>query len=253
MKRINETVATYFRYAMLSHRWEGKEPLLQDIQDKVLYELNPVGSMVKLQSFCKIACRAGYRWAWSNTCCINKSNSVEHQEAINSMFDLYQHSALTIIYLSDVPFLSKFGALANSDWNTRGWTAQELLASQVILFYQKDWTLYLDDSSPNHKESVAIMQELEYGTGIDRQAIVAFRPGMKCVREIFQWASTRVTTLPEDIAYSLFGVFGVRLRVDYGEKKQCALGRLLRKVIAQLNDGLAWLAMCLRTVTWWNG
>ncbi|KAG1787143.1 uncharacterized protein HD556DRAFT_1449071 [Suillus plorans] len=212
MKHINETVAMYFRYAMLSHRWEGKETLLQDIQDKVLYELNPIGSMVKLQSFCKIASRAGYRWAWSDTCCIDKSNSVEYQEVINSMFALYQHSALTIVYLSDVPPLLKSGALANSDWNTRGWTTQELLASQVILFYQKDWTLCLDDRSPNHKESVAIMQELE---------------------EILQWASTCVTTLPEDIAYSLSGV---RLHVDYGEKKQCALGRLLRKVIAWSGD-----------------
>ncbi|KAG2147910.1 uncharacterized protein EDB93DRAFT_1146147, partial [Suillus bovinus] len=152
------------------------------------------------------------------------------------MFALYQHSALTIIYLSDVPPSSKSGALANSAWNTRGWTAQELLASKVILFFQKDWSLYLDDHSPNHKESIAVMQELEYATGIDRQAILAFRPGMKCAREIFQWASIRVTTLQEDTAYSLSGVFGVRLRVDYGEKKQCALGRLLRKVITQSGD-----------------
>ncbi|KAG2346897.1 hypothetical protein BDR05DRAFT_756686, partial [Suillus weaverae] len=236
MKRIKEIVVTYFRYAMLSHRWEGKEPLLQDIQDKVLYELNPVGGMVKLQSFCKIARRAGCRWAWSDTCCIDKSNSVEHQEAINSMFVWYQHSALTIIYLSDVPPSSKSGALANSAWNTRGWTAQELLASKVILFYQKDWTLYLDDRSLNHKESAAIMQELEHATGIDRRAIAAFRPGMTCARETLQWASTRVTTLQEDVAYSLSGVFGIRLRVDYGEKKQCALGRLLQKVVAHSGD-----------------
>jgi tetratricopeptide (TPR) repeat protein len=235
-ERIKETVATYFRYATLSHRWERKEPLLQDIQDKVLYELKSVGGMAKLQSFCKIARRAGYRWAWSDTCCIDKSNSVEHQEAINSMFAWYQHSTLTIIYLSDVPPLSKSGALANSAWIKRGWTAQELLASKVILFYQNDWTLYLDDRCPNHKESVAIMQELQNATGIDRQAIVAFRPGMRCARETLQWASMRVTTLQEDIAYSLSGIFGVRLRVDYGEKKQYALGRLLRKVIAQSGD-----------------
>jgi hypothetical protein len=243
MKHIKEKVAMYFSFAMLSHRWEGKEPLLQDIQDKVLYELNPVGSMVKLQSFCKIACCAGYRWAWSDTCCIDKSDSVKHQEAINSMFTWYQHSALTIIYLSDVPPSSESGALANSAWNTRGWTAQELLASKVILFYQKDWTLYLNDRSPNHKESIAIMQELEYATRIDRRDIVDFRPGMKCARETLQWASIRVTTLQEDIAYSLSGVFGVRLRVDYGEKKQCALGRLLRKVIAQSGDitALDWI------------
>ncbi|KAG2344135.1 hypothetical protein BDR05DRAFT_989596 [Suillus weaverae] len=112
MKRVEEAVKSYFQYVMLSHRWEGKEPLLQDIQGK----------------------------------------------------------------------------------------------------------------------------ELEYATGIDRRAVVAFRPGMRDAREKLQWASTRITTLQEDIAYSLSGVFGVRLRVDYGEKKQNALGRLLQEIIAQSGD-----------------
>lgn len=81
-----------------------------------------------------------------------------------------------------------------------------------------------------------IMQELEDATGIDRRAVVAFRPGMRDARKKLQWASTRTTTLQEDIAYSLSGVFGIRLRVDYGEKKQNALGRLVQEIIAQSGD-----------------
>ncbi|KAG1728179.1 uncharacterized protein EDB91DRAFT_1314356 [Suillus paluster] len=219
-ERINETVAMYFRCVMLSHRWEGKEPLLQDIQNKVVHE--PRSGIVKLQSFCKIACNAGYRWAWMDTCCIDKSNHVELQQSLNSMFVWYHHSALTIVYLSDVSPSSKPGALAKSAWNNRGWTVPEFLAPKTILFYQKDWTLYLDDRSPNHKQSPAIMQELADSTGIDPGALVAFHPGMRGAREKLQWASRRVTTRQEDIAYSLFGVFGVRLHVDYGEKKDKA-------------------------------
>ncbi|KAG1734812.1 hypothetical protein EDB19DRAFT_2026382 [Suillus lakei] len=236
VKRIEEVVMTYFQYVMLSHRWEGTEPLLQDIQGKVVYELDVVGGIMKLQSFCKTARRAGYRWAWSDTCCIDKSNNVELQESVNSMFVWYHHSALTVVYLSDVPPSSKSGALAKSAWNTRGWTVQEFLAPKVILFYQKDWTLYLDDRTSNHKESVAIMQELEYATGIDRRTVVAFRPEMRGAREKLQWASTRITTLQEDIAYSLSGIFGIRLRVDYGERKQYALGRLLQEIVSQSGD-----------------
>ncbi|KAG2357882.1 hypothetical protein BDR07DRAFT_1379798 [Suillus spraguei] len=56
------------------------------------------------------------------------------------------------------------------------------------------------------------------------------------VREKLQWASTRVTTLQEDIAYSLFGIFGVHLPVIYGEKRQNALGRLLQEIIAHSGD-----------------
>ncbi|KAG1878699.1 hypothetical protein C8R48DRAFT_759070 [Suillus tomentosus] len=183
-KCIKGVVMTYFQYAMLSHRWEEKEPLLQDIQGKVVYEL----------------------------------------DLVNSMFIWYHHSALTVIYLSDVPPSSKYGALMKSAWNTRGRTVQESLAPNVILFYQKDWTPYLGDRTPNHKDSVAIMQELEYAKGIDRRAVVAFRPGMRCAREKLQH---RIL---------LIGIFGITLPVMYGEKKQNALGRFLQEIIAQSGD-----------------
>ncbi|KIK40132.1 hypothetical protein CY34DRAFT_284612 [Suillus luteus UH-Slu-Lm8-n1] len=244
-KRIEEVVRRNLQYAMLSHRWEGKEPLLQDIQGKSVYdsELDSVGGMTKLRSFCKTAHDAGYNWAWSDTCCIDKNINVELQESVNSMFVWYHHSALTIVYLSDVPPSSKSGALATSAWNTRGWTVQEFIAPKVILFYQNNWTLYLDDRNPNHKESITIMQELKNATGIDRSAVVAFRPSMHGAREKLHWASTRVTTRQEDIAYSLFGIFGVRLPVDYGEKQDNALGRLLQEIVARSGDitGLDWV------------
>ncbi|KAG2745544.1 hypothetical protein P692DRAFT_201076752 [Suillus brevipes Sb2] len=233
---IEEAVEKYFSWVMLSHRWESEEPLLRDVRDKVVYDLDPVGTVIKLQSFCRITRDAGYRWAWSDTCCIDQNNNVELQRSVNSMFVWYRHSALTIIYLSDVPPSAQSGALANSAWNTRGWTIQEFLAPNVVLFYQADWTLYLDDRSPNHKKSIAIMRELEDSTSIDAQALVAFRPGMSDAREKLQWASTRVTTLQEDIAYSLFGIFGVHLPVIYGEAKQNALGRLLQEIVAQSGD-----------------
>ncbi|KAG2355810.1 hypothetical protein BDR07DRAFT_1492731 [Suillus spraguei] len=200
MKHIEEVVMTYFRY------------------DKIVYDLDPVGGITKLQSFCKTARDLRYRWAWSDTCCIDKNNNVELQESVNFMFVWYHLSALTVVYLSDVPPWSKSGALTRSAWNTRGWTVQEFLAPKVILFHQKDWTLYLNNRTPNQKESVAIMQELENATGIDRQTVLAFRPGMR-----------------EDIAYSLSGVFGVRLHVDYGEKQK-SLGRLLQEIVAQSGD-----------------
>jgi hypothetical protein len=246
-KRIEEVVRRNLRYAMPSHRWEGKEPLLQDIQGKSVYdsELDLVGGMTKLRCFCKTAHDAGHNWAWSDTCCIDKSNNVELHESVNSMFVWYHHSALTIVYLSDVPPSSKSGTLAKSAWNTRGWTVQEFIAPKVILFYQNNWTLYLDDDdhTPNHKESVAIMQELKDATGIDWSAVAAFRPSMNGAREKLHWASTRVTTRQEDVVYSLFGIFSVRLPADYGEKQDNALGRLLQEVVARSGDiaGLDWV------------
>lgn len=235
-ERIEEVVEVYFRCVMLSHRWEGAEPLLHDIQGKDVYKLKTAGGLMKLQSFCKVARDAGYHWAWVDSCCIDQNNNVELQKSLNSMFTWYRDSALTAVYLSDVPPSSKSGALAKSAWNTRGWTVPEFLAPKNILFYQNDWSLYLDDRSSNHKESITIIQELEEATGIDAQVLVSFQPGMTSARDKLQWASTRETTVQEDIAYSLFGLFGVQLPILYGENKQNALGRLLQEIVSRSGD-----------------
>ncbi|KAG1823960.1 WD40-repeat-containing domain protein [Suillus subaureus] len=233
---IREVVAGFFGWVMLSHRWETEEPLLYDIQGKEIYDLDPVGTIAKLQKFCQVAHSAGHRWAWVDTCCIDQNNNIELQESVNSMFIWYHYSALTIVYLSDVPPSSNSGALANSTWNTRGWTVQEFLAPRIVLFYQADWTLYLNIRSHNHKESDRIKKELERSTGISARALADFRPGTRDAREKLQWASNRDTTREEDIAYSLFGIFDVNLPVIYGEKRQKALGRLLQEIIAHSGD-----------------
>ncbi|KAG2340652.1 WD40 repeat-like protein [Suillus weaverae] len=197
-----KVVAKNFSWVMLSHKWERKEPPLHDIQGRDIYDLSAVGTVVKLQKFCKVARDAGHHWAWSDTCCIDQNNNVELQQSVNSMFVCI--------------------------WNTRGWTVQEFLAPKIVLFYQADWTLYLGNRSHNHKGSVSIMRELEHSTGINARALVDFRPGTRDARKKLRWASNRDTTREEDIAYSLFGIFDGNLPVIYGEKRQKALGRLRR-------------------------
>jgi hypothetical protein len=76
-----------------------------------IYELNPVDGTVKLQ-FCHVVRDVGYYWAWSDACYIDKNNNIELQQSVNSMFIWYRHSALTVIYLSDVLPSSKSGTLA---------------------------------------------------------------------------------------------------------------------------------------------
>ncbi|KAI6152935.1 hypothetical protein EDD17DRAFT_1633370 [Pisolithus thermaeus] len=59
---------------------------------------------------------------------------------------------------------------------------------------------------------------------------------MDDARSRLQWASSRCTTRPEDIAYSLFGIFNLHLPVLYGESAEKALGRLLADIISQSGD-----------------
>ena len=230
---IRAIASTYFRYVTLSHRWGNAEPLLRDIEGRAIYDLKPTGDgLSKLQSFCIASCRHGYLWAWSDTCCIDKESSAELQEAIGSMFSWYRRSALTIIHLADV---SGTGTLTSSVWFKRGWTLQELLAPRFLLFFTQDWSLYRGISS-NHKEDNTILGELEQATGITSRHLTDFCPSAEDARTRLQWASRRFTTRPEDISYSLLGVFGLHIPVLYGESVGNALGRLLAEVISKSGE-----------------
>lgn len=240
LDHIRSTVANYFRYVTLSHRWDDVEPLLHDIAGRgsiyAMPESSTMMSLTKLRTFCRTAAAQGYSWAWSDTCCIDKTNSVELQEAIGSMFSWYQRSALTIVYLADVSNGPNGGLLSSSTWIKRGWTLQELLASSAILFYTKEWSFYMNRASTNHKKDPVVLQELERAANIASRSLTVFHPGMDNARLRLQWASGRRTTRPEDVAYSLFGVFDLHLPVLYGEGKEKALGRLLQEIISQSGD-----------------
>ncbi|KAG0693419.1 hypothetical protein DFH29DRAFT_396797 [Suillus ampliporus] len=180
---ITEAVKTYFRCVMLSHRWDVTEPLLNDIQDRVVYKMKELVVSRSCSHSAKLLVMREYHWAWVDTCCIDQKNNVELQKSLNSMFAWYRDSALTVVYLADVPPSSISGGLAKSAWNTRGWSVPEFLAPKVIRFYHQDWSLYLDDHSQNYKESVKIMDELEDATGINARTLVAFQQGMRDARE----------------------------------------------------------------------
>ncbi|KAI5998438.1 hypothetical protein EDC04DRAFT_1127155 [Pisolithus marmoratus] len=230
---IRKEVSRFFGYTTLSHRWGTGELSLRNIQGNSIYDLDGGEGYAKLQSFCALTLRRGYRWAWSDTCCIDKESSSELQEAIGSMFSWYHHSALTIVYLFDISSTRSF---TNSIWFRRGWTLQELLASPRIQFYTQDWSLYMNCTSLNHKVDGAILTELEQVTQIGKLQLKSFTPGVHDARSKLQWASTRRTTRPEDIAYSLFGIFQVPLPVIYGETAQVAIGRLLAEIVLRSGD-----------------
>ena len=239
--RIEQDVTQYYRYAMFSHKWEDNEPLFEKVIRIVVFDLEESLTHDKLRMFCKIVRDAGLHWAWSDTCCINKADHFVLQEALVSMFKWYQGSAVTIVLLRGVRSPSKRGDLVRSIWNTRAWTFQEYHASKVVRFYNEDWTLYMNLDIPNHKDSPEIISEMEEATGVSAQALMALRPGSDDIREKLCLASRRETTLVEDAAYSLLGIFSISLPVVYGEGDQ-ALGRLLAQLLMSSGDTsiLAW-------------
>ena len=238
---VEREVTQYYRYATFSHKWEDNEPLFEKVIHIVVYELEGSLTHNKLKMFCEIVRESGFHWAWSDTCCINKSDHFVLQEALVSMFKWYEGSAVTIVVLRGVRSPSKRGDLVKSIWNTRAWTFQEYHASKVVRFYTEDWKLYLNLDIPNHKESPEIIAEMEEATHVSAQTLMALRPGLDDIREKLRLASTRQTTRVEDAAYSLLGIFSMSLSVVYGEGDK-ALGRFLAQLLTSSGDTsiLAW-------------
>ena len=239
--RIKSEVTDFYRYAMFSHKWEDNEPLFEQVKRIVVYDLEDSPTNDKLQMFCKMVRTAGLCWAWSDTCCINKADHFVLQEALVSMFKWYRGSAMTLVLLRGVPSPSRRGDLMRSIWNSRAWTFQEYHASKVVLFYNEDWTPYLNLKIPNHKEAPEIISEMEEATGISARALITLQPGINNIREKLCLASTRQTTLIEDAAYSLLGMFSMSMPIVYGEGDH-ALGRLLAQLLTSSGDTniLAW-------------
>ena len=133
------------------------------------------------------------------------------------------------------------GDLWKSIWNTRAWTYQEYVAAVVIQFYTEDWEPYLGLDMFNHKESRSIISEMEQVSGGSAQESVVLRPGLEKVREKLFLASMCRTTLVEDTAYSLLGIFSAAIPVMYGEGNR-AVGRFLENILTGSGDVtiLAW-------------
>jgi hypothetical protein len=211
-KRLNEnlisasvedlqlTVNEFFQYAMLSHKWASAkdEPQYWQIKGSV-HKMDVPREIRKLQQFCTISKDLGHRWAWSDTCCIDKSNNAELQESIISMFSWYRGSAITIVYLADVSDISQ---LKHSQWFKRGWTLQELLAPRFVRFYRQDWQPLID-SDGNHKdELLTVLHEI---THIEINVLKEFQPGVDNVKKRLSWVGSRTTKKIEDMAYCLMG------------------------------------------------
>jgi len=173
--------------------------------------------------------RDGLQYFWVDTCCIDKSDSAELSEAINSMFRWYRNAAKCYVYLSDVSItkrkasnqFSKFtweSALPASRWFTRGWTLQELLAPGSVEFFSQEGKRLGDKRTLER-----LIHEI---TGIAIPALRGTSLSEFGVDERLLWAVTRQTTREEDKAYSLLGIFDIYMPLMYGEGTDNALKRL---------------------------
>jgi hypothetical protein len=220
------------KYAILSHTWgHDYEEVTFDDLSKGIGTSKP--GFRKLAFCAEQADKDGLRFFWADTCCIDKTNSTELTEAINSMFQWYQNAAKCYAYLSDVPVnnLGRLDLLSNrssndlfrnSRWFTRGWTLQELLAPTSVEFFSSDGRQMGSRNS--------LRREIQDITGIPTQALRGRPLGQFDIKERLSWVEGRETKREEDMAYSLLGIFGVFIPLIYGEGQKNAFHRLLNAI-----------------------
>jgi Heterokaryon incompatibility protein (HET) len=213
------------QYAILSHTWgkDGDEVTFDDLRkgtgkDKAGYR--------KLLFCAEQAVRDRLQYFWVDTCCIDKSNSVELQEAINSMFRWYRDAAKCYVSLADV---SKAAfdqddqiAFRKSRWFTRGWTLQELIAPESVEFFSEE--------GEHLGSKKSLERQIHDVTKIPVKALQGSPLSDFSVAERRAWAEKREITKKEDKAYSLLGIFGVHMPLLYGEGRENAFIRLQEEI-----------------------
>ncbi|KAI0100515.1 kinesin light chain [Nemania sp. FL0031] len=217
-------------YAILSHTWGPEEVTYKDLeqgigQHKIGYE--------KIRFCGEQASRDGLHHFWVDTCCIDKSSSAELTESINSMFRWYRDATKCYVYLEDVLIPTTQGSdqhnnehwrlqFKRSRWFTRGWTLQELVAPKTVDFYVREGTKVGD------KESLESL--ICDATGIPALALRRWPLSHFTTPERMTWADRRKTTVPEDKAYSILGIFEIHMALIYGEGEESALKRLREEI-----------------------
>jgi len=218
-------------YAILSHTWtEGQEVTYNELvagtgKHKTGYQ--------KIYFCSSRAAADGLEYFWVDTCCINRSTSVELDTAINSMFRWYQRASKCYVYLSDVSAPEDDTDaeairttweifFRRSRWFTRGWTLQELLAPVSVEFFS--------ENGKRLGSKISLEQEIHEITKVPVQVLRGQSPADFGVDERMSWAATRTTTLKEDKVYCLLGIFGVFLPLIYGEGESYATLRLREEI-----------------------
>lgn len=199
----------------------------------------------KIEACCKEASKYGISLVWIDTCCINKDSSAELSEAINSMFALYRDAKVCLAYLQDVSSgptrlrRAMMPEISDARWFTRGWTLQELIAPNEVIFFDRDWNFIGTRSSLTMRiAAITGIHEAIFGERrLDR--LFEFSVAVR-----LSWAADREVTRLEDRAYSLMGLFGVNMPIIYGEGERSAFLRLQQEIFNGTGDHsiFAWTA-----------
>ena len=211
----------------------------QDEPFKIKYDDHPGQSKVAVS--CLLALQDSINHIWLDGPCINKhgEDGNEFKREIASMYRYYRDAEHCYVLLNDVStqanardmindisspanardmehdpkrWRCRINLFKNSEWFTRGWTLQELLASGSIKFYDHHWNLMGDKQQ--------MIDDIVATTGIHHQYLNAQAQdniGRACTAVKMSWAANRTVNEGEEMAYCLLGLFELKMPEIPGE------------------------------------
>lgn len=130
-------------------------------------------------------------------------------------------------------------AFRRSSWFSRGWTLQELLAPDLVLFFDSDWrpfgSLGTGAVLSNNASSFPDLADTVSTVSGIRKEHLSGPWHSSSIAQKMSWAAKRFTTRIEDEAYCLLGIFGVNMPLLYGEGRK-AFQRLQQELVKNSND-----------------
>ncbi|KAI0127300.1 heterokaryon incompatibility protein-domain-containing protein [Xylariales sp. AK1849] len=200
------------QYGILSHRWLANEDKVKlqhmHMQADAIARKLPLGYK-KITECCRLAQEDRSNHVWLDTCCIDKSNSAELQESINSMFRWYQEAAGCYAYLKDT-------------------ASVEAMPPTPLKFYNKE-CCYTGDKN-------GLKDNIRQAMGISVDLLDArIRLEEFSIAERMSRAARRTTAVTEARAHSLFDIFDVNMPMLCGEGGK-AFARQQEEIIKKSDD-----------------
>ncbi|KAK5704089.1 hypothetical protein LTR97_003102 [Elasticomyces elasticus] len=252
----HERAPEYFQscpqdYAILSYSWHKPAPkehdagtVLTDEQLEYGYRRLDMHGWKIVFAACDIAKARGIDWIWVDTCGTDQ-DGIELEMAMNARYAWCRNSKECYAFICDANLPASvsspggspdaaFQGLNRSAWLKDVWTLAALLAPDSLRFYGGTGLNFI---GTRHDLS----EHISHATGISQEYLRSTdeypRAPIRCasVAQRMSWASTRFATKSEHYAYSLLGIFDVKMRPSWGEGDD-AFMRLQKKIIAQSRD-----------------
>jgi hypothetical protein len=135
------------------------------------------------------------------------------------MYAWYSNAEVCLAYLHDVPFSNDreeiLTSSRRSNWHTREWTLQELLAPHQACFLGHTWRSF--GTKQSFADTISKVTRISSRHLSVDPSKPTSNPSLIPVAGKMSWAARRQTSRREDQAYCLLGLLDINMPLLYGE------------------------------------